>query len=167
MLFECLDLHLPRILCQSSSSVLAGFSSTVRIRLGFFPSRWKPLSCALGFSRCLMVHDGYPRVASPRPELQGGLLDCISLSSSRPGALRFPSLLSSVGDWVESGRLFSLEPWSPSSACGGCGSRSIPSPSRGSPGYSIEAGNVSLQFWALSQPFLRSCPAGIGSLAIS
>ena len=43
VLFECLDLHLPRILCQGSSSVLAGFSSTVGIRLwgqsGFFPSQ--------------------------------------------------------------------------------------------------------------------------------
>ena len=61
--------------------------------------------------------------------------DCVSHSLSGPGALRFPSFLSLVGGWVESGRPFSLGLWSPSSACGGCGSRSVPSPSRGSPSY--------------------------------
>ena len=81
----------------------------------FFRHRWMPLSCALRFSCCLIVHDGSSQVASPflfpRPESQGGLLDCVSHSLSRPGALRFPSFLSSVGGWVESGRLFSLELW--------------------------------------------------------
>ena len=66
----------------------------------FFRRWWKPLSCGLGLSRCLIVHDGSPRAASPflfpRPESQGGFLDCVLHSLSCPGALRFPPFLSSV-----------------------------------------------------------------------
>ena len=121
MLFGCLDLHLPQILCQGSSSALAGSprpsESNYGVRVAFFHHRWKPLSYALGLSRRLIVHDGSTRVASPilfpRPESQSGLLDCVSHSLSRPGALRFPSFLSSDGGWIESERSFSLGLWSP------------------------------------------------------
>ena len=129
------------------------------VGVAFFHHRWMPLSCALGISRCFIAHDGSPRVASPflspRPESQGGLLDCVSHSLSRPGALRFPSFLSSGGGWVESGRLFSLELWSPSSACGGCGLRFVPSPSRGSPGYLPSRQGMSVSGFGLSvSPYL-------------
>ena len=129
----------------------------------FFRHRWMPLSCALGFSRCMIVHDGSPRVASPflfpRPESQGGFLDCVSHSLSCPGALRFPSFFSSVGGWVKSGRFFSLELWSPSSACGGCGSRSVPSPFRGSPGYLPSRQGTSVSgFVPSASPYLGLVP---------
>ena len=58
-----LDLHLPRILCQGGSSVLAGSprssGSDYGVRVAF-PSRWMPLSYALGLSRQLIVHDRSP-----------------------------------------------------------------------------------------------------------
>ena len=48
------------------------------------------------------------------------------------------------------GRPFSLELWSPSSACGGCGSRSVPSPSRGSPGCLPSRQGMSVSGFGLS-----------------
>ena len=119
-----------------------------------FPSRWMPLSCALGLFRRFIVHDRSPRVASPclfpRPESQGGLLDCVSLSLNRPGALSYPSSLSSAGGGIELGRPFFLKLWSPSSACCGCGLRSVPSPSRGSPGRLPSRQGMSVSGFGLS-----------------
>ena len=110
VMFKWLDLHLPRILCQGSSSVLAGSPRPSRsdygVRVAFFHHQWKPLSCALGLFRRLIVHDWPTRVASPflfpHPESQGGLLNCVSHSLSRPGALHFLSFLSSNVGWFES-----------------------------------------------------------------
>ena len=55
-----------------------------------------------------------------------------------------------LGGWIESGRPFSLELWSPSSAWGGCGSRSVPSPSRGSPGCLPSRQGMSVSGFRLS-----------------
>ena len=137
------------------SSVLAGSPQPSGSDYGAqvaCPSRWMPISYVFGFSRRLIVPDGSPQVASPflfpHPESQGGLLDCILLSLYRPGALRSPPYLSSAGGCIESGRPFSLELWSPSSACGGCGSHS-PLPFSWARLSSIEEGYVSLRCWAL------------------
>ena len=48
------------------------------------------------------------------------------------------------------GRPFSLELWSPSSTCGGCGSHSVPSPSRGSPGCLPSRQGMSVSGFGLS-----------------
>ena len=139
--------------------LLDSWDPIMGVRVAIFHHRRKPLSCALGLSRRLIVHDGSTRVASPflfpRPESQGGHLDCVSHSLSRPGALPFPSFLSPDGGWIESERPFSLELWSPSSAWGGCGSHSVPSPSCGSPGCLPLRQGMSVSGFGLSvSPYL-------------
>ena len=131
VLFECLVLHLPLVICQGSP-LFWRISSAVGIRL------WgqSGLSASGGdrsSARLICFYFVSPPSASfllfPHPVSPGGLLGCILRSLGHSGSVRFLSFLSSNGGCLESERPFSPGLWSPFSDCGGCGLRSVTSPS--------------------------------------
>ena len=128
-------------------------------------------SAYLSFSVVCFVRDGSPRGASPilfpSPESPGGLLECVSRSLGRLGAVRFPSPFVGWGlDQV--GETFLSRALVPLLCLRRVWFAFHPLPfSWFSRLSSIAARCVSLQFRAVSRPLTMSWPEGLGSHALS